>query len=83
VVRPYKKEPYIRLSIYKSDTKTIRNNGGKCLDVHGGVNANNQQINFWDCHNGEGQGWFTTTVIPQALPQAPPIEKEVRDKITN
>lgn len=71
VLREYHEEPYIRISIYKTATQTIRNNGGKCLDVDGGKNAHNRPVIFWKCHNGPNQGWWTSTKIEKKPPKPP------------
>jgi len=57
VVRPWKGETQQRLHFYSGCKRNIRNDGGFCLDVQGGRNANNQPVQFHACNNGDNQGW--------------------------
>lgn len=57
VIRPYRGEIYQRIVYYGGRYMNIRNNGQKCLDVHGGKNVNNRHVIFWNCHKGANQGW--------------------------
>jgi hypothetical protein len=58
VMRPWRKEPFQRISYYSGTRRNIRNNGQKCLDVHGGSNTDNRHVIFWHCHNGLNQAWY-------------------------
>jgi len=71
VVRSYKNEVYQRLSYYGGSRRNLRNVGGKCLDVHGGVNKHNRHVIFWNCHNGLNQGWSYQTRCPKPQPRPP------------
>lgn len=57
VVRVWRSEVYQRIRVYGGSRRNIRNDGGKCLDVHGGHNHNGRHVIFWNCHNGANQGW--------------------------
>jgi hypothetical protein len=57
VIRPFRKEVFQRIRVYGGSRRNIRNDGGKCLDVHGGHNHNMRHVIFWNCHNGANQGW--------------------------
>lgn len=57
VVRLWRREVHQRLRVYGGNRRNIRNDGGKCLDVHGGHNHNGRHLIFWNCHNGANQGW--------------------------
>jgi hypothetical protein len=57
VVRQWRSEVYQRIRVYGGNRRNIRNDGGKCLDVHGGHNHNGRHVIFWNCHNGPNQGW--------------------------
>jgi hypothetical protein len=59
-----------RISFWGGSYSNIRNNGGKCLDVWGGRNNNNQKITFWNCHRGQNQRWFLSRDRPRQ--QKPP-----------
>lgn len=71
MIRPFKNEVYQRIAYYKGHRQNIRNNGGKCLDVHGGSNTHRRHMIFWNCHKGLNQAWFLTTAVPKPLPPAP------------
>jgi len=58
VVRIWRGENYQRIQWHDTARRTIRNNGGKCLDVHGGADHNNRMTTWWNCHNGLNQGWY-------------------------
>lgn len=45
--------------------KTIRNAGGRCLDVNG--HANGTPVVIWDCHGGSTQQWEITGGIIKSL----------------
>lgn len=78
VVRQYKNEVYQRLAFYGGSRRNIRNNGQKCLDVHGAVNKHKRHVTFWNCHNGLNQAWFLTTAVPKPAPAPPkPIVKPI------
>jgi hypothetical protein len=57
-MRPYKNEPFIKSAFYGGSRRNIRNNGGKCLDVHGKSDTHNRHCTFWNCHNGLNQAWL-------------------------
>jgi hypothetical protein len=57
VVRTYENNSYIRASYHHGFKRNIRNNGAKCLDIHGGRNAHMHHTTFWHCHNGANQAW--------------------------
>jgi hypothetical protein len=57
VIRPFRGEIYQKISYFGGKYRNIRNNGQKCLDVHGKSNTNNRHVIFWNCHNGANQGW--------------------------
>jgi hypothetical protein len=59
VVRYYRNnDQYQRLRWFGSTRRTIRDQGKRCLDVHGGSNTNNRHVIWWKCHNGANQGWI-------------------------
>jgi hypothetical protein len=62
VVRPFKGEQQQRLHFYSGCQHNVRNDKGKCLDIYGGKNANNQPITFWNCHNGDNQAWAISQI---------------------
>lgn len=70
-VRPYKNEIYQKSAFYGGSRRNIRNNGQKCLDVHGGVNRHRRHVIFWNCHNGLNQAWYIDTKMPKPLPTPP------------
>jgi hypothetical protein len=57
VLRKYTGETFQKLDFYNCEKRTIRNKGGKCLDIAGGANRNGQPVVFWNCHNGKNQAW--------------------------
>jgi hypothetical protein len=71
VIRPYINSVFQRLAFYTGSRRNIRNNGAKCLDVHGGANRHMRHTTFWNCHNGLNQAWFLTKTVPRPLPPAP------------
>jgi len=46
-----------RIKYFSGKVQNIKNNGGKCLDVHGASNTNNRHVIYYNCHNGANQGW--------------------------
>ena len=58
VVRPFKKDTLMRIRWFDGNVQNIRDLGKRCLDVHGGVNADKRHIIWWSCHNGANQGWL-------------------------
>jgi hypothetical protein len=57
VMRQFKNENENRIKWFSGSRKNLRNNGGRCLDVHGGHNHENRHIHWWNCHNGLNQAW--------------------------
>jgi hypothetical protein len=57
-MRPYTGANTEKFQWFNGSKKNIRNNGFKCLDVHGGSNTHNRHVIFWNCHNGANQGWW-------------------------
>jgi len=57
-IRPYRNENYQRIRWYNGSRRNIRNNGQKCLDVHGGSNTHHRHVIFYNCHNGLNQAWY-------------------------
>jgi hypothetical protein len=57
-IRPYRGTTYEKIRWYSGARRNIRNNGQKCLDVHGGSNTNNRHVIYWNCHNGLNQAWW-------------------------
>jgi hypothetical protein len=37
----------------------IRDQGRRCLDVHGGSNTNNRHVHWYKCHKKLNQAWYT------------------------
>jgi hypothetical protein len=58
VMRPCGKDAYQKIAFYGGPRRNIRNNGGKCLDVHGKSDTNNRHTIFYNCHNGLNQAWY-------------------------
>ena len=85
VVRPWIGAVYQKIAYYPGTTKNLRNNGGKCLDVHGGVNAHKRNVIFWNCHNGVNQGWRIDTqgVKYPKQPLADSVKFMIRTKMAS
>jgi hypothetical protein len=62
VVRKWKGEQTQRTHFYSGCLRNVRNDKGKCLDVSGGRNVNNQIVTWWNCHNGNNQGWVISQI---------------------
>ena len=58
--------------IYNATNKTIKyGNGGKCLDVYGGLQNDGAVINQWECNGGKNQEWsykYDKTLAPGHAP---------------
>ena len=83
VVREWRNEVYQRIRVYGGSKRNIRNDGGKCLDVHGGRDTQNRRVIFWNCHNGANQGWTLVRIDFQVVVkyQRPPIADGVKFQI--
>lgn len=62
VIRPWKNEPYQKLSYYPGQKRNFRTPGGQCLDVYQVKDVNDQNVIFWTCHNQANQGWSINRV---------------------
>jgi hypothetical protein len=56
-VREWRREVHQKIRVFGGNTRNIRNDGGKCLDVHGAHNSHMRHVIWWNCHNGANQGW--------------------------
>ena len=70
VIRPFRKQADQMQVWGKGNRRNVKNGFGKCLDVHGGRDANNRWLIYWNCHNGANQGWWLDTKMTQ-FPQFP------------
>jgi hypothetical protein len=84
-IRPWIGEIYQKIAFYGGSVRNIRNNGGKCLDVHGGSNTHNRHVIFWNCHNGANQGWYTDIqgVRYPRQPLRDGVKFQIRSKMTD
>lgn len=57
MVRDWINESFQKIEWFTGPRRNIRNLGGKCLDVAGGKNADQQHVIWWNCHNGLNQAW--------------------------
>ena len=57
-IRKYTGTNQDKIRWYTGAKQNIRNNGGKCLDVHGGKNDDHRHVIFWNCHKGVNQAWW-------------------------
>jgi len=57
-MRQFDNSNTVRIRWYNGSVRNLRNNGQKCLDVHGRSNTDNRHVIFWNCHNGANQGWI-------------------------
>jgi hypothetical protein len=57
-IRPYTGDNTERIQWHGGSRRNIRNNGAKCLDVHGKSNTHHRHVIFWNCHNGLNQAWY-------------------------
>jgi len=57
VIRQWRREVEQKIRVYGGSRRNIRNDGGKCLDVHGNSNRHMRHVIWWNCHNGANQGW--------------------------
>jgi len=61
----------------------LRNNGQKCLDVHGKSNTNLRHCIFWNCHNGLNQAWYIDRrgVKYQRYPERDGVTFQIRTRM--
>lgn len=57
-IRPYTGINQDRIRWYSGSRRNIRNNGQKCLDVHGKSNTDQRYVIYYNCHNGLNQAWW-------------------------
>ena len=58
VIRKYTGDQTEKIRWISGSFQNIKNNGHKCLDVHGGANDHNRHVIFYNCHNGLNQAWY-------------------------
>jgi hypothetical protein len=85
VIRPYTGHNTEKSQWHSGSKRNIRNNGGKCLDVHGGSNTHNRHVIFWHCHDGLNQAWMIdqTQNSYTKAPLADGVKFQLRSKMAN
>ena len=58
VVRAYKGEALQKMRWFKGSRRNIRDQGVRCLDVHGNSDTNRRHVHWYKCTNGLNQGWM-------------------------
>jgi hypothetical protein len=58
VVRPYRRESLQHIRWFNGARRNVRDQGVRCLDVHGNSNSNNRHVHWYKCHNGLNQAWY-------------------------
>jgi len=58
VIRQFRGESLQKIRFFGGSRRNIRDQGVRCLDVHGNSNTNNRHVHWYKCHNGLNQAWY-------------------------
>jgi len=58
VVRQYKGEALQKMRWFNGNRRNIRDQGIRCLDVHGNSDSNRRHVHWYKCHKGLNQAWL-------------------------
>jgi hypothetical protein len=84
VIRQHKNEQIQKIRWFSGDKRNIRDQGIRCLDVHGASNTENRHVHWYKCHNGANQGWTIDTkgIKYPAYPLKDGVKFQIRSKMS-